>query len=157
MPALFGLAWLALPLRTSRGARRGSPSGSLVLALVLARLGLQVSANFAKFAAVTTVGWIFLTLLRGALLGRAGRAADPAGSTPTRSGAGRRKTITEHHADVFTKLSIAFVVPGGSAARLGLPDVLFFAVFLAASARFGLRPLATWICMTVEPRRRRWR
>ncbi len=50
---------------------------------------------------------------------------------------------------MFTKLSIAFVVPGGSAARLGLPDVLFFAVFLGASVRWGLRPLWTWLVMTI--------
>ena len=48
---------------------------------------------------------------------------------------------------MFTKLSIAFVVPGGNAARLGLPDVLFFAVFLGAAARFGLRPFLTWLLM----------
>ena len=54
---------------------------------------------------------------------------------------GPTKAITTHHVGVFTTLSIAFVVPGGGAARLGLPDVMFFAVFLAASVRFGLRPL----------------
>ena len=53
---------------------------------------------------------------------------------------GPTKTITEHHAHVFGALSVAFVVPGGGAARLGLPDILFFAVFLAATVRFGLRP-----------------
>jgi hypothetical protein len=49
---------------------------------------------------------------------------------------------------VFTDLSIAFVVPGGGAARLGLPDVMFFALFLGASRRFGLRPAWTWVGMT---------
>ena len=29
--------------------------------------------------------------------------------------------------------------------RLGLPDVLFFALFLAAAVRFDLRPFWTWI------------
>jgi hypothetical protein len=60
---------------------------------------------------------------------------------------GPTQQITTNHPAVFTKLSIAFVVPGGSAARLGLPDVLFFSLFLAASARWGLRPFATWVAM----------
>ena len=46
-------------------------------------------------------------------------------------------------------------MPGGNAARLGLPDVLFFAVFLGASVRFGLRPFATWLAMIGRARDRR--
>jgi hypothetical protein len=42
-------------------------------------------------------------------------------------------------------LSFAFPVPGEhAAANLGLPDLLFFALFLAAAARFGLRVLPTF-------------
>ncbi len=52
---------------------------------------------------------------------------------------------------VFTKLSVAFPVPGlPSAARLGLPDVFFFALFLASCARFGLRTRLTWLTMTLS-------
>jgi hypothetical protein len=37
-------------------------------------------------------------------------------------------------------------VPGEhTAANLGVPDLLFFALFLAAAARFGLRVVPTWI------------
>ena len=51
---------------------------------------------------------------------------------------GPTKTITEKHGHVFTTLSFAFPVPGeNGAANLGLPDLLFFALFLAAAARFG--------------------
>ncbi len=31
-----------------------------------------------------------------------------------------------------------------------MPDLLFFAVFLGAAARFRLRTLATWMCMTLS-------
>ena len=62
---------------------------------------------------------------------------------------GPTKQITEGHAHVFGALSVGFVVPGGGAARLGLPDVLFFAVFLGASVRFGLRPAWTFVGMLV--------
>jgi hypothetical protein len=53
--------------------------------------------------------------------------------------------IVHHHREVFSTLSIAFPVPGeNSSANLGLPDILFFGLFLAAAARFGLRVLPTW-------------
>jgi hypothetical protein len=49
---------------------------------------------------------------------------------------------------VFTVLSFAYPVPGEHAsANLGMPDLLFFALFLAAAARFGLRVYATWVCL----------
>jgi hypothetical protein len=45
-------------------------------------------------------------------------------------------------------LSFAFPVPGEhAAANLGMPDLLFFALFLAAAARFGLRVYWTWIAL----------
>lgn len=37
-----------------------------------------------------------------------------------------------------------------STAKLGLPDLLFFALFLAAADRFKLRRRATWIAMTAS-------
>ena len=58
---------------------------------------------------------------------------------------GPTKEIVEHHEHVFTVLSFAFPVPGEhAAANLGVPDLLFFALFLAAAARFGLRVVLTW-------------
>ena len=39
-------------------------------------------------------------------------------------------------------------MPGeNAAANLGVPDLLFFSLFLAAAARFGLRVYLTWICL----------
>lgn len=37
-----------------------------------------------------------------------------------------------------------------SAAKLGLPDLLFFALFLGAAERFGLRRRATWAAMALS-------
>jgi len=146
MPASFAIVWLALPLWDSRRL--------LALALVaiaaaagLSFLGAGIPANFAKLAAMTAVGWLFLSLFEALSWVVAVALLIPwvdaysVWRGPTRA-------ITTHHASVFTTLSVAFVVPAGGAARLGLPDVMFFAVFLAASVRFGLRPLATWAAMT---------
>ena len=52
---------------------------------------------------------------------------------------------------MFDRLSIAFPVPGEpTSAQLGLPDVLFFALFLGAAERFGLRPRLTWLACTLS-------
>ena len=63
-------------------------------------------------------------------------------------GRGPTKAITSHHFEVYTAVAIAFVAPGGAAAYLGPPDVLFFALFLAAADRFGLRVVWTWVATT---------
>jgi hypothetical protein len=64
---------------------------------------------------------------------------------------GPTKVIVTHHAQVFTTLSYAFPIPGeDTAANLGLPDLLFFALFLAASVRFALRPRLTWFALTAS-------
>jgi hypothetical protein len=146
MPATFALVWLVLPLWHSRLLL---PLGLLAIAAAvgLSFLGTGVAANFAKLAAMSAVGWLFLSLFEALSWVVAVALIIPwvdaysVWRGPTRS-------ITTHHASVFTTLSVAFVVPGGGAARLGLPDVMFFAVFLAASVRFGLRPLATWAAMS---------
>jgi hypothetical protein len=145
MPASFALAFLALPLRTSPLL----PVAVVLLGSTAVAAGaahLNVLSNFAKFGALTTLGWLFLRLFEGLYLAVVIALVIPfidaysVWRGPTRS-------ITDHHPAVFTKLSVAFVVPGSPAARLGLPDVFFFAVFLGASQRFGLRPLWSYIGM----------
>src|SRR5581483_812297 len=61
---------------------------------------------------------------------------------------GPTHAITTHHFEVYTSVSIAFLVPGGGAAYLGPPDVLFYALFLAAAARWRLRVGRTWLAET---------
>ena len=57
--------------------------------------------------------------------------------------------VVAEQPQVFDDVSIAFRVPGeDGAANLGPPDILFFALFLAAAARFGLRVVWTWLAMT---------
>jgi hypothetical protein len=145
MPACFLLVWLALPLWRGRLLL---PAG-LALAVLAAGLSaahVPVGSNFCKLAALTLLGWWFLAFFEAVswvvlvafLIPWVDAYSVWRGPT---------KTITETHAHVFGALSVAFVVPGGRAARLGLPDVLFFAVFLGASARFRLRPAWTFVGM----------
>jgi hypothetical protein len=148
MPAMFGLTWLALPFRDRLVELAVALGCFVVAALVLSLAGAPVLANFAKFGAVTAAGFLFLHAFE-ALSWVVTVAFVIPWVDAYSVWRGPTQNITAHHPAVFTKLSIGFVVPGGNAARLGLPDVLFFTVFLAASARFGLRPLATWIAMLV--------
>jgi hypothetical protein len=145
IPACFLLTWLGLPVWESRFLL---PAGAAfaALAVVLSWASFPVGSNFCKLAALTLLGWWFLgyfenvswVLLVALLIPWVDAYSVWRGPT---------KEITESHADVFGALSIAFVVPGGGAARLGLPDVLFFAVFLGASVRFRLRPAWTFVGM----------
>jgi hypothetical protein len=144
MPAVFALVLLALPWRTARWL---FPAGVafVLLAVVLEVAGVEVFANLARLAATTLLGWWFLTffetvswvVLVAAIIPWVDAYSVWRGPT---------KQIVTHHEHVFSVLSFAFPVPGEhAAANLGVPDLLFFALFLGAAARFGLRVFATWV------------
>ena len=129
--------WLALPLRSSHGV--------LAVALALAVLGgrlraadLDVAANLAKVFAVAGGGYWFLTLFE-----RPSWLVLVAAIVPVVDFVsvwrGPTREIVSDRPDVFGALSIAFPTPGGGSYQLGLPDVLFFSLFLAAAARWHLR------------------
>ena len=62
---------------------------------------------------------------------------------------GPTHTITTQHFEIYTSVSIAFVVAGHRApAYLGPPDILFYALFRAAALRWRLRPGWTWLATT---------
>ena len=152
MPAAFGLVGLALPLRSEAGTVRLALAvlalGALTLALEL--LDLDIAANFGKLAAVAAAGWWFLVFFDAAwwvLL--VSLLIIPVDIVSVARGPTRE--IVENQPQVFDALSIAFPVPGlHSSAQLGLPDVLFFALFLGAADRFGLRTFWTWLVMTLS-------
>jgi len=147
MPATFLLVWLALPLWSSRLLLPAAVV-LVALAVALSKLGAPVGANFCKLGALTLLGWWFLTFFE-ALSWVVLVAFLIPWIDAYSVWRGPTKHITTGHEHVFSALSIAFVVPGGNAARLGLPDVLFFAVFLGASVRFRLRPWWTFAGMAV--------
>jgi hypothetical protein len=152
IPAFFSLTWLALPFwRIAPTAALGGAVIALVLLAVLFSLaGLDVAANFVKFAAVTAAGWWFLAyfesvawvLLVAILIVPVDTYSVFQGPT---------KVIVEEQPQIFDALSIAFPLPGEhNSAQLGLPDVLFFALFLGAAVRFALRPGLTWVLMALS-------
>jgi hypothetical protein len=144
MPAVFALVLLLLPLRRAPWL---FPVGAAfaVLAAVLTVAGVDVFANFARLGAATFLGWWFLgyfeavswVVLVALIIPWIDAYSVWRGPT---------KQIVAHHEHVFTWLSFAFPVWGEhTAANLGMPDLLFFALFLGTADRFGLRVRLTWL------------
>lgn len=148
-PAVFGFVYLSLPLRRWRGAL---PAG-LALGLVtwgLQEAGLGALANFGKLAGATLVGFWFLRLFE-----TLGLVVFVACLVPWIDAysvwRGPTQNIVSHHRGVFENVSFALPTPGEhTAARLGPPDLLFFALYLAAADRFRLRVFWTWLALTLS-------
>jgi hypothetical protein len=149
IPACFALVWLVLPLRDAPGLP-GAALAFGVLALIFHFAGWSTPENFCKLFGVTAIGFLFLryfeslswVVLVALIIPWVDAYSVWRGPT---------KVIVNQHREVFTNFSFAFAIPGEtSAANLGLPDLLFFALFLAASARWALRSRLTWILMTLS-------
>jgi hypothetical protein len=149
LPAFAAAVWLALPL-----SRTGTKPLLLLavvagaLAVVLSLLDLESAANVAKLACYALAGFTFLSLfeelwwltLVAVLVPWVDIWSVAAGPT---------EYVVEERPGLFEGVAIAFPSPGESAVvNIGPPDILFFALFLAAAARFRLRVPATWIGMT---------
>jgi hypothetical protein len=152
IPAVFALVWLALPLWRAPVLQLFLAALACgALAVVLQASGAEPVANFAKLAGMTFVAWCFLHFFEE--LSWVVLVAVVVPWVDSYSvWRGPTKTIVTEHAQVFSALSFAFPVPGDeqSSAMLGLPDLLFFALFLGASARWGLRTPLTWLCLTAS-------
>ena len=149
MPAVFALVWLALPLR--RFDRLWLLTlVLLVLTVVLQAAGLDALANFSKLAVMTSFAFWFLTFFETVLWVALVALIIPLVDSfsvwrgPTRH-------IVEEQPQIFDVFSFAFPSPGGeSSANLGLPDLLFFALFLGAATRWNLRVGWTWVALTLS-------
>jgi hypothetical protein len=151
MPLTLLLVFLALPLSSSAPRDLAIAAASFVaLAVILELADLDIAANFVKIAAVVSVAWWFLgffealswVLLVALLIIPVDSFSVARGPT---------KEIVENQPQVFDALSIAFPLPGQhSSAQLGLPDFLFFSLFLGAAQRFGLRVGWTWLTMALS-------
>jgi hypothetical protein len=149
MPAFFGLVWLALPLwKWPRVALVGV--AFVPAAVVLELAGLESAASFAKLAAATFLAWSFLSLFESVSW-----VVIVAFVIPWVDAfsvfRGPTNTIVKNRPGIFDALSFGFPFPGQHGlARLGIPDLLFFALFLAAAVRWGLRPKLTWAAMVAS-------
>ncbi len=147
IPATLLTIWLLLPYAGSHGLL------GVGLALALLAVGfrfgdLDILYNLAKLLALTALGFWFLgwfeTVAWAVLV-----AVIIPGVDALSVWRGPTEYVVEEQPGLFEEISLAFRVPGeDSTANLGPPDVLFFALFLAAAERFGLRVAATWVAMT---------
>ena len=149
LPAVFALVWALAPLWDARGvAGVGLAFAAVAVAFHLA--GVDSVASFAKLGAATFLGWWFLSLFESvawvvlvALLVPWVDAFSVA--------RGPTNEIVRDRPGLFDALSFGFPFPGqDGTARLGIPDLVFFALFLAATLRFVLRPAATWLLMVAS-------
>jgi hypothetical protein len=147
LPATLLLVYLALPLWSRRRFVAAGLGVFVIAAVVTWEADSHLASNFAKLAAYTCAGWAFLwffeelgwVLLIALIIPFVDAISVAAGPT---------HTIVSHHFQVYSAVAVAFVAPGGRAAGLGPPDILFFALFLAATMRWSLRPGWTWLAMT---------
>jgi hypothetical protein len=148
IPAVFGLVWFALPLwRAPLRQLLVLAVACGVAAVVLQSTGAGVVANFAKLATMTFAAWCFLRFFEELSWVVLVAAIVPFVDSYS-VWRGPTKTIVTEKPEVFSALSFTFPVPGQEGgAMLGLPDLLFFALFLGASTRWRLRTGWTWLCL----------
>jgi len=149
LPAFMSLVWLALPLwRLPFTTLLFGGLGLVVCWIALDVLGLDAFADVVKLASFAILGFWLLSLFDElwwvALVALIIPWVD-AWSVAT----GPTRYVTHRQPGFFEHVSVAFPVTGEQASiNMGPPDVLFFALFLAAADRFRLRVGWTWICMT---------
>jgi hypothetical protein len=151
IPAVFGLVWFALPLWRAKLAELLVLAAACgATAAVLQWAGAGAVANFGKLAGMTFAAWCFLRFFEE--LSWVVLVACIVPFVDSYSvWRGPTKTIVTKKPQVFDALSFTFPVPGQEGgAKLGLPDLLFFALFLGAAARWRLRVGWTWVCLTAS-------
>ena len=151
IPAVLALVYLVLPLRVAREIELISVAIAFaVLAVILHQADLNTLSDFSKLGAMTFAAFWFLNFFE-ALSWVVLVACIIPWVDAYSVWRGPTNHIVHHHRQVFSTLSFAFPVPGEeSAANLGLPDLLFFGLFLAAAARFGLRVFPTWVLLVAS-------
>jgi hypothetical protein len=153
LPGTLLLVLIALPL--SRLPWSVLALAALACALVAlgcsfgSDIGWLIAENFAKLWAAVFAGWAFLYLfaevglvvLVAALIPIVDAVSVFTPGAPTHE-------IVKNHISIYNNVAVAFVGPHGAVAQLGPPDILFYALFLGATLRFGLRPGWTWLATT---------
>jgi hypothetical protein len=150
LPAFTAAIWLALPAAAKVNPwillGGGALAGALWVAFYFASIG--VASNASKLVCFVLVGFWFLSLFEQlwwlTLVALLVPWVDiwSVFFGPT-------EYVTEERPGFFAQVSVALHVPGETAtANIGPPDFVFFALFLAAAQRYGLRVGLTWLAMT---------
>jgi hypothetical protein len=149
LPGFMLTIWLALPLWRIPFVYLLFGGVSLVVgAFLLDALGVDSLGNVVKLAGFATLGfwllWLFDELWWVALVACLIPWVDIWSVA-----AGPTKYVTQEQPGFFDHVSVAFPLTGEAASvNIGPPDIVFFALFLAAADRFRLRVGWTWLAMT---------
>jgi hypothetical protein len=149
IPAIFALVYLVLPLRRADGLLLLALA-LLVLTAVLEAAELDELSSFSKLALMTALGFWFLGYFESVLWVALVALIIPwiDAISVWRGPTGH---IVEEQPGFFDRVAFDFPHPGEpGAAQLGPPDILFFALFLAAAARWNLRVGWTWLALTLS-------
>jgi hypothetical protein len=149
IPAIFALVYLALPFRTADGLL-WLAGALLVLVVLLEAAELDSLSSFGKLALMTTLGFWFLDYFESVLWVALVALIIPWVDAVS-VWRGPTGHIVEEEPGFFDRVAFEFPHPGEpSAALLGPPDLLFFALFLAAAARWHLRVWWTFVALTLS-------
>jgi hypothetical protein len=149
LPAFATAVWLALPLaRTGTKPLLVLTASAGVVAVVSTLLDVDSVGNVAKLACYALAGYTFLSLFEELWWLTLVAVLVPWMDIWSVA-AGPTEYVVEERPGIFENVAVGFPSPGESAiVSIGPPDILFFALFLAAADRFALRVAATWIAMT---------
>jgi hypothetical protein len=145
-PLTFSIPLIALPAATARGLLPIALAlGALSVLLHLA--GLESLFNVTKLLALTAAGFWFMHLFEElswvVLIALIIPWIDAISVWR-----GPTEYVVSQQPGTFERVSIAFRLPGETgSANIGPPDILFFALFLSAAQRYGLRVWWTWLGM----------
>ncbi len=146
MPLVFALVWVALPVRTWRLLWLVSLACGGVAAVAIVT-GADAVADFAKLAGITAAGFWLMSYLDDLIVVVVVAVIIPWVDAWSVWRGPTHDVVTQHK-QFFTDFAFSFPLPGEHlAAEIGMPDLLFFALFLAAAARFRLRVGWTWLAM----------
>ncbi len=149
LPVVTATVWLALPLaRMREWLLLGAAALAALVWVGCYLLGFGELANATKLVAFILFGFWFLSLFE-ALWWLSLVALLVPWVDIWSVAFGPTKYVTEEKPELFEGISVAIHVPGETqTANIGPPDIVFFALFLAAAQQFGLRVALTWISMT---------
>jgi len=149
IPAIFALVYLALPWRESSGLLLLALA-FLVLAVAAESADLDGLGSFAKLGLMTALGFWFLDYFESVLWVALVALVIPwiDAISVWRGPTGH---IVSEEPGLFDRVAFDFPHPGEpGAAQLGPPDLLFFALFLAAAARWNLRVGWTFVALSLS-------
>jgi hypothetical protein len=146
LPVTFAVPWLVLPVAPSRAVAVLAVT-LVALAALFYLVGFGSLFNVTKLLALTAIGFLFVQAFE-ALSWVVLIAVIIPWVDALSVWRGPTNYVVSEKPSLFERISIEFRLPGETgSANIGPPDILFFALFLAAASRFGLRVSWTWLSM----------